>query len=385
MKKKELLYFIIFFFITTLVLLEVTLRLLTSEKVEGYEYLLGKPWRYVLPFSPQFNYYDTTKVGRYRAYDATLGWDIGYNGQEPPLYFSNKVGLRCSESDFQSKNDTLLRHYDLICIGDSFTHGDAVSFEETWPSIIGSLRSKNVLNLGVGGYGIDQATLKLQKFFALGITGDTVLLGLISGDLERSLSTIYNFYNGGLKTKPKFKFTTSGVEILNQPCAVNEKLIFEYKNYKSSDIFANVPGFSPNVFEKSFLDNMYIYRIVRSTVHQRQNSHEPVYRTDDERLKYCINIIKYLKNLCERNDSHLIVLLLGNNNTFGDRKYYNNPWSLIESKLSAEEIDYFNAANHQYEKYTEGKHLIIHPEEGVHYSAQGNEILARLLIEKLKL
>ena len=141
------------------------------------------------------------KLDGYRIYDSLLGWSHG-KWKQDDIYFSDSNGFRCSEEDFIAKIPTQ-KHYDIICIGDSFTHGDAVVYEDSWPAILSKKTNRSVLNMGSGGYGIDQALL---RFMNNEITCDTIVFGLVSGDLERSLSTVYSYYTGGVKTKPRFKF-----------------------------------------------------------------------------------------------------------------------------------------------------------------------------------
>ncbi len=367
----------------TFVLLEGTMRLLTREKAPGYEYLLGKPWRYVLPFQPEYPDSDTSSIGKYRAYHPLLGWDIGKSGKAEPLYFSDERGIRCTQENYFSATEGSKYTFDIICIGNSFTHGDAVLLEDTWTYQLEQISGRSVLNLGVGGYGIDQAVLKLKEKFDEGYHADTVILGLIAGDLDRALFTVYNFYIGGNKTKPKFCFEGDTFRIINQPCLVNEALRQEYNQYRDSELFANNPGFSNMVFDKSFWDNLYFVRILKSTLHQRINRQTPVYRQDDERLEYCMKILDYLNTICRTKNTKLVVLLLGNNNTFKDRELIDNPWSVFEAKLRARNISFFNADNEQYPIYKQQKEKIIHPTEGVHYSDEGHIILARILYEKL--
>ena len=51
-----------------------------------------------------------------------------------------------------------------LAIGCSFTHGDGVEGAEAWPAVVErSLSGHEVVNLGVGAYGLDQALLRLRR------------------------------------------------------------------------------------------------------------------------------------------------------------------------------------------------------------------------------
>lgn len=362
----------------SLILLEITLRIVSVEKKSGYEYLFGKPHRYLLPFSPEYEFRDTASINKYNIYDPKLGWSIGKTGSIEPLYYSDKYGIRCIKND-QKVNKMRPNEYDMIFLGDSFTHGDAVLYEETWTALIEEKTNKSVLNLGVGGYGIDQAAL---RYINSEWKGDTVVLGLIAGDMERSLSSVYNFYNGGLKTKPKFKFVPTSISIINQPAVVNELLKKEIVNYRNSVVFSEVPGFKTLIFDKNLFTNSYIYRSIISTIHQFKNRHEPVYRTLDERFNYCIQIIQNLENKCRERGAVLVVLFLENNNTFGDRPQIDDPWKQIRNELNHKNIIVWDITGEMFKAYKEDPHNIIHPIEGVHYSVVGNSYIAGLIINK---
>src|SRR5207302_3750037 len=49
----------------------------------------------------------------------------------------------------------------LLFVGESITAGHAVRWEDTFPSIVGESLGLQVVNLGVHGYAVDQAYLRL--------------------------------------------------------------------------------------------------------------------------------------------------------------------------------------------------------------------------------
>lgn len=365
--------------LVSLVFAEVTIRFMTVEKQPGYEYFMGKPWRYLLPFSPKYETRDTASTGRYRIYHSLIGWDIGPSAGDPPLYFSDTGGTRCTESEFMQGGVPASDTVDILCLGDSFTHGDAVAYEETWPYLLQQLTGRRVLNLGVGGYGIDQIALKYlyTRFWA-----DTIIVGLISGDLERATTTIYNFFTGGDKTKPRFVFNVDDTfALVNQPCAANQTYITALHDYRSSPLFQHIYGFEDIVFHKTVWDNSYIWRLIKSSLHRARYERPPVYRTDDSTLAYCLNILAVIDSASRSRESHLIVLLLDNLNTFGDRVTADDPWVTIRGKLRSMSIDVVDPTTQQFQLYKARPESIIHPYEGLHYSPEGHMLVARALAE----
>ena len=50
----------------------------------------------------------------------------------------------------------------ILAVGDSFTFGDEVSDDETWPAKLEKISGKRVINGGVFGYGVDQIYLRMR-------------------------------------------------------------------------------------------------------------------------------------------------------------------------------------------------------------------------------
>lgn len=155
--------YILYIIIITTVLLEVAVRFLTSTNDRGVELFLGQHHRHLLPLPSSLQ----DCVGKdemvniekqYRIFDDTLGWSHGSWGLDTTAYhlYANNRGARIGKENYLAKIEAT-SHYDIITIGNSFTHGDAVSYEESWAGLIEEKSGRTVCNLGVGGYGLQQA------------------------------------------------------------------------------------------------------------------------------------------------------------------------------------------------------------------------------------
>ena len=79
------------------------------------------------------------------------------------LLNTNNRGLRGERYyDYQKPKDKLR----ILILGDSFTFGDEVSDNETWPAVLEKIANKKVVNGGVFGYGIDQSFLRMKVLVA---------------------------------------------------------------------------------------------------------------------------------------------------------------------------------------------------------------------------
>jgi hypothetical protein len=374
--KRRILY-ILFLIGITFLLLEITLRVISTKK--GHiTYLFGVKGYYLAPIDVPEKFPDVTiQSDGYGMYDADLGWTYKPLGLLPPLYFADRNGIRCSKIDFdKAANDSSARLPDSVhftCIGDSFTHGDEVGYEETWPFFLGKYTNKTFVNLGVGGYGIDQAVLRYVKSAP---KSKVVLLGLISGDLERACTQIYGLPGGGLKTKPIFTFENDTAIIRNAPAIHGEKLRFEFENPEQGDFFKREQGY-PSLFVRNNFD-LYTVRAIK-TLPLWIKARKPIYRTDDERLAYCVKILSYLNQQVQANGGELYIVILDNLNTFEDwKRYGEDPWLLFKKKLKEREINYLSMDRFMFDLYQSNPDSIIN-QGMIHYTPKANMLVARWL------
>ena len=171
----------------------------------------------------------TYKPGDYRRYDPHLGWTVASNGAAPRALFPDRRGIRVSESN---RNSTVQAKYRIVAIGDSFTHGDEVRYEETWPYYLGLLTKSSVANLGVGHMA---STERYYVTRARCWKGISCCWESFTDDLDRAMTQLYSYTMVGLQTKPVFDFKDEGVVILNQPAIHGNALRNEFSNPTSSD------------------------------------------------------------------------------------------------------------------------------------------------------
>lgn len=156
----------------------------------------------------------------YLVYDAELGWVVAEGRQSANgLYRSSRQGVRT-----QRVGESIERNTDkklVALVGDSFTFGEEVSYEETWGARLERLLSGRVqvLNFGVPGYGIDQIYLRYMRDVRIW-KPDLVLFGFISNDVVRS-TLVYPFLMFPEwempYSKPRFLRIPSGLQLINTP------------------------------------------------------------------------------------------------------------------------------------------------------------------------
>lgn len=152
------------------------------------------------------NYFE--KGTKYILFSSDLGWSIKKNGVSK-LYQANSSGIRGNKEYSFNPAKTVRR---VSTFGDSFTHCDDVNNHETWQAIMESHDSNlEVLNFGVGGFGLDQAYLRYLKD-GRRYSSDITLIGFRPENIFRNVITFRPFYsrNTGLPfTKPRFTIMNS--------------------------------------------------------------------------------------------------------------------------------------------------------------------------------
>lgn len=139
-----------------------------------------------------------------RNYDALLGWE------PPPNAHADKPGptgvawsLNTDERGVRI-NPGQTGPATISIYGDSFTFCDEVSDDQTWGHYLSQLTGTGVDNWGVGGYGTDQAFLRLKRNLPEQHT-DIVVLAVFSENINRIMNNFRPFYSFSSGIKFGFK------------------------------------------------------------------------------------------------------------------------------------------------------------------------------------
>jgi hypothetical protein len=152
---------------------------------------------------------------RHATYDPELGWARISNLRVEDMYGegiyleTNSQGLR-SKRDFSHQvPDGRLR---VICSGDSFTLGYGVSNDETWCKLLESFDERfETVNMGQGGYGLDQAYLWYVRDRGM-LAHDVLIFAFITEDLQRMRHREFVGYG-----KPRIRLVDGQMVVGNQP------------------------------------------------------------------------------------------------------------------------------------------------------------------------
>src|SRR5262249_39007898 len=118
-------------------------------------------------------------------YDPLLGWSQR----------SNFVGGGFDTLDYgirkNSNGDEELSQGAVLAVGDSFTAGSDVVNEDTWPAQLERMLGVRVINAGVGGFGVDQMVLNVERLLPI-LKPRAVVVGIYEDDIVRVNYSNYN-------------------------------------------------------------------------------------------------------------------------------------------------------------------------------------------------
>ena len=141
----------------------------------------------------------------------------------------------------------------ISTFGDSYTFCRQVNDNETWQFYLSQMTKSNVINWGVGNYGIDQAFLKyINK--SKSIKSKFVVIGVVPDTISRILSTWKHYYEYGntFGFKPRYVIEDNNLKLV-------ENVIKSYKDfesYKEKLLEINQYDF---FYESKFLDEIIYF------------------------------------------------------------------------------------------------------------------------------
>jgi hypothetical protein len=195
-------------------------------------------------------------------FDAELGWIRKSNSTHSEF---GKYGKTCwTTNDNSSRHNPDFEKLKSIisCYGDSFAFCRQVNDNETWEHYLSELTQNNVLNFGVGNYGIDQAILRLEREFSKNPT-EIVILCVVPDTIRRILNIWKHYFEYGntFGFKPRFIISENKLKLIKNP--IDDKKKFE--NYQEFlQIIQKYDYFYKNKFSKEIIKFPYIFHLLKN-------------------------------------------------------------------------------------------------------------------------
>jgi hypothetical protein len=326
----------------------------------------------------------TTDYGHMIAYDSTLGWKfisngrgvMAHRGKPPNEIVTNSLGFRDHAPSEKKKNK-------IMVLGDSFVANIALEDKEVFTEIMeDQLKEYDVLNFGVSGYGQVQEYLLLKKWIDV-IDPDVVILVVyLQNDFANNMGT------QGLYARPSASLEGSDSVLSIHKQSLDPK---------------NKTGFH-NLFSKSHV-NWLVTRAINNIFPTADSSYMTEVYTcqspipDDHRVAFKImeGLLVKIAQLGKEKNVPIIFALAPSILQVDDEL-----WKLFLEQNSFRKKKYIRSSpNDRLMQFAKEKGLLMldllpvflkaeqrnvkcyHPVEQ-HWTKEGNEVVANVLIDYLK-
>lgn len=382
--------FAVYCAITVLVLIEVAVRIL-SDQSGGQLVVRGLK---LVPFDPVSDAHrriletDPAKLP-YIVPDRELGWTIRPHGRTGDgLFAANEVGLRSAPSPVGAKVDGKTR---VLLVGDSYTHGDEVPWNDTWARRLAHELGEGyeVLNGGVGGYGTDQSVLRARRLHPR-LQPDVIVLGIYIQDLLRNLTVFRSVKHPWTHfpwSKPRFVIDAddaTGLRIVNFPVAAwpPPKVIDVLESYDSYDELKRNDRLWDDAFHQdswAYTSRLWRWIASRRIHRDRYEERQRLLRGRNEGVVVAARIARMFRDETARAGSRAVIILLPGEDGlpgYGDGK--NPPLRHLHAELERLNVAYVDVGRALLDSLgtDEGAgalYLTSHP------NARANRIIARTL------
>ncbi|MCP4204177.1 MAG: SGNH/GDSL hydrolase family protein [bacterium] len=235
------------------------------------------------------------------AYDPQLGWaprpaGVSVGG----LHRNNDQGIR-AEKEFSREQQA--DRYRIALFGDSFTYGYEVRLEESWGFLLeqelnARQKSVEVLNFGVGGYGMDQALLRWMEV-GRNFEPHLVLFGLQAENVKRNLNLFRPllYYGDQIPLfKPRFVLEDNGLRLVNQPSLPPEEVVANLNNveswrYANYEYFYGPDDYRDSLWQNSRLAALAVSAVTQNRFSRRRRSDE-FYGSKSAPARLAVRILK---------------------------------------------------------------------------------------------
>jgi hypothetical protein len=313
---------------------------------------------------------------RLKVFDDRLGWAYYSNRRsDKGLYCTKELGIRGSCAESISSNRA--SKYHIALVGDSFTFGQEVPYEESWGGRLEeSLKPDvRVLNFGVTGYSVAQAFLRYERDVRPAHP-DVVILGVINDDFLRTRRIYYLIPNWREPmVHPRFIVKRGKLELLNVPLPPPNEIL-AYSSVRDLPFIEYDSGYDPVEWDRPYWTRFHysiLFRFVTSWYPRWET--KDTTELDKEMFEVNAEIVRAFVRQAESEGSIPIVLFLpGYDDLESRRRDFKEYVPLGVKVLAASGVKYFDARP-CFQKVEFGDYF----EPGRHYSSQGNAAISECL------
>jgi len=333
----------------------------------------------------------------YVVHDAELGWTIRPDGSSTgddgqPLYRANHQGIRAPPG-LEYGPEPPPGKVRIVTLGDSFTHGDDVRDAETWQHDLETQRGDvEVLNLGVPGFGTDQALLRWRRD-GRRFRSQLVVLGIWPENVCRNLGVVryYLVPSSTYASKPRMVLeqgvdeagrAAPSLEVLNSPVMARDELIETLSAPESHPLLSNDYWYRPEETRPRWYQELRVLQLAESlwTAFERKRERERLYSGDDPAgIELTVAIARQFAREVRECGSTPLVLMIPMREQLA-QQLEGEPVPLVQS-LRREGLDVLDMGPPM-ARASRARGERLYTASG-HQSAEGNQVFAELLGKEL--
>jgi len=301
----------------TLLALEIAVRALGETDADGrftfMQFTLEPPHLPVNELRGQVEHYIAYRDTAVVVHDEWLGWTLRPNSvRQGGTYTINASGFRSRREFSKTPPADSLR---IAAFGDSFTAGDDVADDETWSYLLerelaGAGIRAEVLNFGVGAYGMGQAYLRWQRL-GKSFAPDIIIFGLQPENLKRNVNIFRQLLHrsGPPFSKPRFALIDDELQLLNVPALPPEQLINVFENFSDHPLSPYEFYYRNRFRAARWWSSSRLLSIVFEALRQREDEPD-IYRPGSEGGELGRAIIdEFARNVAAANTDFLVLHL----------------------------------------------------------------------------
>ncbi len=321
---------------------------------------------------------------RVTSFDPDLGWNL-----------IPAAGTKENEVDAEGarRDEHAAANARILAYGCSYTYGSEVQPKETWPNqLSGLLEDTRVVNLGVPGYGVDQALL---RFYRQQLKASEVWLCYLPFASTRAVvqyRPVLRHYSSTVAFKPRFTLDAAGgLELQAQPARTpTERLELVLDSRRFVDAVGSTDAYVrdlPAAFGPMGSHWSHHSGLGRAALtlldRRRPDPLRRLARTDDEARLVVTAIGQRMAAEAAKRGMRFRILVLPSQAGLAECATAGTaPWQSIVDEWRAAGLEVFDMAEavESVDTMLEEKHWM----PGGHYSPLGNSLVAAAIAEELR-
>ena len=304
--------------------------------------------------------------GRHSRYDDTLGW-VSLPNLHLPDHYGPGVYLKTNSQGFRADRDFPREvppgKTRIICAGDSFTLGFGVSNDQAWCQRLAALEPRfETVNMGQGGYGLDQAYLWYMRD-GRPLDHHVLVFAFITNDFERMQLTRFNGFG-----KPLLDVRGDSIVITNHPVSRTSW----FTRWRAANIYT----FS-NMVSVQFAQ-LAMAKLARNAPAAKSDSAIARQRSAQ---RVASKIFETLNRVTREKNSRLVLVHLPGPADY--RSANSAPWqTFVRDEAKRQGIPFIDVIEILRAVHPTEVYALFAP--NAHYSVKGNEFVAATLIRELQ-